>query len=344
MLRSAALALTLALSTAPALAGPFDGWLSSPGSDATQAQGQGTVADVMARVQRLEGQNRQLTGQVQELQNALRRTLDDFNRYREDTEYRLQTLEGGKPSAPKRSQAPAPPSGNSVAAASPPGTSQGLGAPPSNLGTLPPNGQDTMMDGGGTGEPMLDDGSSGNPDEPMQLPRYQEPPGASQPSRQTTGLAPPGLPGVAVDQGAGARPAPGMQQQAALPQTPEDEYTADYRLIEGRSYEAAEIAFRKFVQSYPDDKRVPDATHWIGESLFQRQQYRDAAEQFLLVTQKYGSHRRAPSSMLRLGMSLAALGEKEAACATFQEIGRKYPTASASVKSGIDRETKRNGC
>ena len=48
--------------------------------------------------------------------------------------------------------------------------------------------------------------------------------------------------------------------------------------------------------------------------------------------------------MLRLGMSLAALGEKEAACATFQEIGRKYPTAPASVKSGIDRETKRNGC
>jgi len=29
---------------------------------------------------------------------------------------------------------------------------------------------------------------------------------------------------------------------------------------------------------------------------------------------------------------------------TFQEIGRKYPTAPASVKSGIDRETKRNGC
>ena len=70
---------------------------------------------------------------------------------------------------------------------------------------------------------------------------------------------------------------------------------------------------------------MPDATHWVGESLFQRQQYRDAAEQFLAVTQKYANHRRAPSSMLRLGMSLAALGEKEAACATFQEVAANIP-------------------
>jgi TolA-binding protein len=48
--------------------------------------------------------------------------------------------------------------------------------------------------------------------------------------------------------------------------------------------------------------------------------------------------------MLRLGMSLAALGEKDAACATFQEIGRKYPTAGTAVKSGVDRETKKNSC
>ena len=98
------------------------------------------------------------------------------------------------------------------------------------------------------------------------------------------------------------------------------------------------------MQSYPGDKRVPDATHWVGESLFQRQQYRDAAEQFLHGDAEIRQSRRAPSSMLRLGMSLAALGEKEAACATFQEVDRKYPSAGPAVKSGVDRETKKNGC
>jgi tol-pal system protein YbgF len=359
-MRTPALAFILALSAAPAVAGPFDGWFRPPGSvggagDVVPVQSEGTVADMVARVQRLEGQNRLLTGQVQELQNALRRSQDDFRKYRDDTEYRLQTLEnGGKaPPMPKRSEAPAmPPAGSGSLAAAAPVAPSGPGAPPANLGTLPGQGgggpaeQDTMLDNGG-GDDGFD--QAGDPNAPMQLPRYQEPPGTQaappaggQGQRQMTGLAPPGLPGIAVDPN--APPPAAAPQQASLPQTPEDEYTADYRLIEGKSYEAAEIAFKRFLQEHPGDKRAPDATHFVGESLFQRQQYRDAAEQFLAVTQKYPQSRRAPSSMLRLGMSLAALGEKEAACATFQEVGRKYPSAGAGVKSGIDRETKKNGC
>ena len=168
------------------------------------------------------------------------------------------------------------------------------------------------------------------------------------PVQPRSSLTPPGLPGVAVYTTGGpqppqpCRPAP-AQDLAALQQTPEEEYTADYRLIEAKNYEAAELAFRKFITTYPKDKRVADATHWVGESLFQRQQYRDAAEQFLKVTKDHQKSRRAPSSMLRLGTSLAALGEKEAACATFQEIGRRYPDAGATVKTGIDKEIKSNG-
>ena len=36
--------------------------------------------------------------------------------------------------------------------------------------------------------------------------------------------------------------------------------------------------------------------------------------------------------------------EKEAACATFAEIPRKYPRATANVKSSAEREQKRVGC
>jgi len=38
------------------------------------------------------------------------------------------------------------------------------------------------------------------------------------------------------------------------------------------------------------------------------------------------------------------LKEKEAACAAFGEVTRKYPRASGGVKQGVDREQKRNGC
>jgi TolA-binding protein len=48
--------------------------------------------------------------------------------------------------------------------------------------------------------------------------------------------------------------------------------------------------------------------------------------------------------LLRLGQSLAALKEKEAACAALGEVTRKYPRSSAGVKQAVDREQKRVKC
>jgi TolA-binding protein len=38
------------------------------------------------------------------------------------------------------------------------------------------------------------------------------------------------------------------------------------------------------------------------------------------------------------------MNQKEAACATLAEVGRKYPKASASVKRGAAQEIKRARC
>ena len=45
-----------------------------------------------------------------------------------------------------------------------------------------------------------------------------------------------------------------------------------------------------------------------------------------------------------LAQSLAALKQKEMACATLAEIGRKYPRAANNVKQGVEREQKRVNC
>jgi tol-pal system protein YbgF len=106
----------------------------------------------------------------------------------------------------------------------------------------------------------------------------------------------------------------------------------------------AEDSLRAFMQKYPNDRLAGDAQYWLGETMFQRQRYRDAAEMFLEVTTKHEKSGKAPDSLLRLGQSLAALKEKEAACASFAEIPRKYPRASGNVKTSAEREQKRVGC
>ena len=284
-----------------------------------------TMGDLLVRVQRLEGDNRRLNGTIEDLQSQIRKLQDDMKRQQDDTEYRLQALEGGGGGAKAAAPKPATPqkqrSGQNG--------QNGQGTPPQTLGSIPSNNQDDVAMQDQTGD-----------DQPAAPP----PPRQQRLNSPTTAQ---GLPGIAVDTSrplASNAPDAGMDAAPAAPATPEDEYTADYRLIETQKYDQAEAAFRSFVAAHPKDKRVPDAIHWIGESLYQRKQYTDAAEQFLKVTKTYASSRRAPSSMLKLGITLAAMGEKDAACAALQAVASKYPKAGTTILSGADREIKKNAC
>ena len=172
------------------------------------------------------------------------------------------------------------------------------------------------------------------------------------PTYPSTPAAGPALPPAAVGSANGPLPAlpprnpgaTGVQTVMAPSATPKDEYDLAYGYVLHKDYALAEDSFRAFLKKYPGDRLVPDANYWLGEVLFQRQRYRDAAETFLTVSTKYETASKAPDALLRLGQSLAALGEKDAACATFNEVGRKYPRASVVLKQGVEREQKRAGC
>jgi len=147
----------------------------------------------------------------------------------------------------------------------------------------------------------------------------------------------------------GALPARGPGATAALTTlppsaTPRDEFDLGIGYMQRKDYALAEETMRNFAQKYPADPLLADSQYWLGESFFQRQKYRDAAESFLGVTTKFGSSAKAPDALLRLGQSLAALNEKEAACAALGEVTRKYPRASGGVKQAVEREQKRVKC
>jgi tol-pal system protein YbgF len=372
LLASASLALTLAFSPGLARAAQYDDGLMPPGSvgsdqtyqapqpypaqptpddgqvasdpapqqDYGQApeqpsQGGGyvvaqdsTMGDLLVRVQRLEGDNRRLNGTVEDLQAQVRKLQDDIKRQQDDTEYRLQALEGGGGGGAK---APAPKPATPQKQRS---GQNGAGAPPQNLGSIPADNQNND-------DVAMQDQTGGDQQAAPPPPRQQ---------RMNSPTSATGLAGIAVDTSrplASNAPNAGVDDgggAAAAPGTPDDEYNADYRLFQNRQYDQAETAFRGFVTNHPKDKHVPDAIHWIGESLYQRKQYTDAAEQFLKVTKTYSKSSRAPASMLKLGITLAAMGEKDAACAALQAVATKYPKAGPTILSGADREIKRNSC
>jgi tol-pal system protein YbgF len=280
----------------------------SAGSEQT-AQLSGS--DLLLRLERLESQNRQLTGAIEQLQFRNQQLEGQLRRMQEDYDYRLQEL-GSKGSA----RVTAPPRPQSQ----PPAVSAA---------------------GAGRRSDAFDPAQSPNaPGAPHTLGSVNAPPMGTDAGRDVAN-SPAAGPGPAQPRG----PAPGGALATLPPsQTPRDEYDLAYGYVLRKDYALAEDSFRSFLNKYPDDRLAGDATYWLGESQFQRQRYRDAAEAFLSVSTKHESSAKAPDALLRLGQSLALLGEKEAACASLGEVSRKFPRASASVKQGVEREQKRARC
>jgi len=302
--------------------------------------------DPEMRIQQLENQLRQVTGQNEELQYR--------NRQLEEQIRQLQA--GGAPPAAANSRpnvaaapvvqpGPAPQPGG--------GYNPQVAAPPP-IAQEPPMAQPPVAQAGAgrrRGDAFDPNQNPNAPGAPRALGGGQLPVPATVPGGRGAG-EPLDLANTNGPRDGGGLPAPPPRNTAATgalatappSQTPKDEFDLGIGYMQRRDYALAEETMRNFAQRYPTNPLVADSQYWLGESFFQRQLYRDAAESFLAVTTKFDSSAKAPDALLRLGQSLAALKEKEAACAALGEVGRKYPRASAGVKQAVDREQKRVKC
>ena len=313
---------------------------------------QSSANEMSVRIDRLEAQVRQMTGVIEELQFRNQQLTEQLRRVQGDPANAQQPM-SQQPSAPPAVQQsnarppttaapqpaiataarpgalpPPPPGGSRRGDAFDPGQNPNAPGAPRTLGTVsagPATGnpapdqvavQEVPAVGGGAGEPLNLSNTS--------------------PNGGAAGNAQPG---------GGAGESKGTQVATLPPSdSPKDYYDLAYGYTLRKDYALADDAFRAFLRKFPSDRMAPEAEFWLGESLFQRQRYRDAAEAFLNVSTKYESAAKAPDALLRLGQSLAFLGEKEAACASLGEVLRKYPRAALAVKQGVDREQKRDGC
>jgi len=330
---------------------------------ASPAAAQVSASDLIVRIERLETQIRQLTGALEQLQYHNQQLEQQVRRLQDDPELRSQDAGG-------RGARPAPPAVRPVGPAQP--VVPAAPVPPRRSDVFdpaqsPPQRRSDVFD------PTHNPNAPGVPhalgtmaaappaDDPL-----AEPPGLGAPGGRPAGapldltalggqgaidpiVTGPGGPPVAT--GPLPPPPPRNPNATGAPvavlapsATPRDEFDLGYGYVLRKDYALADQTFRAFLKKYPNDRLVPDANYWLGETLFQRQRYRDAAELFLNVSRDHGTTAKAPDALLRLGQSLAQLGEKDAACGTLAEVGRKYPRASLGVKQGVEREQKRVRC
>lgn len=300
---------------------------STSGNPQRQAQyGQAPVinvqnSDAEVRLQQLEDQMRQLNGRVEEMSYQLLQMQETIRKTQEDNEFRFQQLEkrGGGGSAPasggtmKKSEADVP--------------AQSGGGQQDDVAGVISNSQN-----GSAAAPR--NNSAGKP--PSELGSIQFDQGGDQIGSSMTG----------ANNGSGAPPSAGSSSgsQTASLGSENDQYKAAYGHVLSGDYGVAEQEFRQYLDSYPSSSRAADANFWLGEALYSQGKYNEAAKTFLNAHQKYSTSEKAPEMLLKLGMSLAALDNKDTACATLREVGKRYPKASKAVTGKVASEEKRLAC
>lgn len=286
------------------------------------------------RLQQLEDQMRQLNGRVEEMSYQLLQMQEQIRKTQEDNEFRFQQLEkrGGGGGGNSSGSSGNPPAGGAATGGSMkkseadiPSQAPASGQQDDIAGVIGDSGSDmpaTAQQGSGSGKPPAQLGS-------IQLDQNGKQIGATA-SR--------------ANNSSGAPPSTGSGTQTASLGSENDEYKAAYGHVLSGDYSVAEQEFRQYIDSYPSSSRSADANFWLGEALYSQGKYNDAAKTFLNAHQKYSTSEKAPEMLLKLGMSLAALDNKDTACATLREVTKRYPKASKPVTNKVASEEKRLAC
>lgn len=309
------------------------------------AQSSREVGEMRLYIQQLEDQIRQLTGENEQLRFELRR---------------LQAQAGSDGQVGNGSQPGA--GGTELAGQSglqgngeiirgtinPQGNSSvEQGAPPQDLGTLSVAENDPLIapdggDGAGAMQPGETFGTAAaGGDAPLDLSALA---GGQPGSFDNQGFgngAPAGGEQLSGDvAGEGQSP----QLTASISGSARDEYDLAYGYVLTGDYDLAEAQFSAWLDAFPSDKLADDARFWMAESKLRQKKYQEAASLFLDLHKRVPHSSKGPDTLMKLGVALAGLGEKEAACATFSEVAKKYPDATGATMSRVGNEQQRVQC
>ncbi len=285
-------------------------------SQATEDYGSDPAANasLSLRIDQVEGELRQLLGQVQELNHRLGELTEQLRRSSEDAEYRFQQLESDQ----RGDAGPASSLDNTQVA----DLQDGLGL--TNYGDLSVfEHYPTTGDSSGPTDLNSADGTQVLGTLPLsQLEPNSDALASVNDSVDSQPLG---------DGNAGSGAADALYQQA-------------YSDLLRRDFTEAESGFERFLSDHASHELAPNAQYWLGETHYARGDFREAAAAFLSGYRDYASSNKAPDSLVKLGMSLRNLGEKDQACASFERVPEQYPNAPQSILDIATREHGRAGC
>ena len=138
------------------------------------------------------------------------------------------------------------------------------------------------------------------------------------------------------------------EQEIVLVVLPEGEEKIQYEyamsILKQGDYELAQKAFQEFLTVANDNSLLSNANFWIAETFYVRENYKEAAKNYLNLYQVYPDSKKAAHALLKLGISLVNMDQKEQGCVTFIQLKDTYPNANIALLNRGNLEIEKNGC
>ena len=126
--------------------------------------------------------------------------------------------------------------------------------------------------------------------------------------------------------------------------TPQALYDEGYQFALAGDHARAEQVFRVHQRRYPTAPSAAQATFRLGESLLALNRYEEAAEVLLDGHNEFPDTPFAADMLMKVGVAMGRLGNRDLACATFEEVQTQYPNLPPRTANELASERTQATC
>ena len=101
-------------------------------------------------------------------------------------------------------------------------------------------------------------------------------------------------------------------------------------ILKDRLYEQAIPEFQTFLQNFPNSSYVPNAHYWLGQLLFNKQDWASAGEQFQTLIVNYPDSSKRADATLKLGITEMERSNAARAKQLWEQVVAEFPNSSSA--------------
>ncbi|MEA1934659.1 MAG: tol-pal system protein YbgF [Thermodesulfobacteriota bacterium] len=108
-------------------------------------------------------------------------------------------------------------------------------------------------------------------------------------------------------------------------------YDKAYSTFKAKQYKKAHGLFTKYAAEYPNGQMLPNVRYWMGDCLFNQNEYELAILEYQKVIADFPDHAKAPAGLMKQGLAFEKLNDYETSKIVFKKLLKEYPKSEQAT-------------